>query len=109
MVESVANVKQAEQWIGIDLGTCNTVVGLWTDENRVEILQNNDGKLTTPSVVGFRDNGDILVGDSAVNESVKKPGNTIFEIKRLIGKRFDDPLVTQNRQKWPFEIVEGNN
>lgn len=60
-------------------------------------------------MVGFRDNGDVIVGNAAINESTKKASNTVFEVKRLIGKRFDDPLVTKNRQNFPFALVEGDH
>ena len=79
----------SEPWIGIDLGTTNSCVGLWTN-GRVEILQNDEGLTTTPSVVSFKDNEEIIVGATALNQAARFAQNTIFDAKRLIGRRFNE-------------------
>lgn len=80
-------LRQDDVWIGIDLGTCNSVVGLWfKDQDKVEILPNPDsGKHTTPSVVTFRPDNQVVVGDAALNKNVNNISNTIYDSKRLIG------------------------
>ena len=83
---------EAEPWIGIDLGTCNSCVGFWLN-GRPEILQNIESEHTTPSVVTFKDDRDWRVGKSAVNLSLKHPENTIYDSKRLLGKTFDNKNV----------------
>ena len=103
MVEAI----QIEQpWIGIDLGTTNSCVALWT-ETKIEIIQNpDDGKNTTPSVVAYKKNdGDILVGSTAVKQSGRNLANTIYDAKRLVGRKFDDPMVSIDQEHWPFKLV----
>ena len=78
-----------EPWIGIDLGTTNSCVGLWCN-GRVEILQNDEGEMTTPSVVSFKPNDEIIVGQIAMAQAVRNSENTIYDAKRLVGKRFYD-------------------
>ena len=88
MVESLED----EPWVGIDLGTCNSVIGLWQN-NQVTILQTSSGSTFTPSVVGFKEDGSCIVGSSAVNLIEKYPKNTLYDAKRLIGRRFDEENV----------------
>ena len=78
-----------EPWIGIDLGTTNSCVGLWS-QGRVEILQNDSGMTTTPSVVAFQSGNMVKVGDMALNKAPTNAANTIYDSKRLIGRQFKD-------------------
>ncbi len=94
--------------IGIDLGTTNSCVSIREgDENRV--IENSEGARTTPSMVAFAENGERLVGQSAKRQGVTNPTNTLYAVKRLIGRRFDDPTVEKDRGLVPYTIVKGDN
>ncbi|KAI5346406.1 hypothetical protein L3X38_014285 [Prunus dulcis] len=91
--------------IGIDLGTTYSCVAVW-QHDRVEVIVNDQGNRTTPSYVAFTDT-DRFIGDAAFNQVLKNPVNTIFEAKRLIGRRFSDECVQNDMKHWPFKVVEG--
>ena len=93
--------------IGIDLGTTNSCVAIM-ENGTPKVLENAEGARTTPSIVAFKDS-EQLVGQAARRQAVTNPTNTIFESKRLIGRRFDDPALTKDKQTSPFRIVEADN
>jgi molecular chaperone DnaK len=94
--------------IGIDLGTTNSCVAIMEAKD-ARVIENSEGTRTTPSIVAFADNGERLVGQSAKRQAVTNPTNTIYAVKRLIGRRFDDPLVAKDRGLVPYGIVRGDN
>ncbi|WP_341713680.1 molecular chaperone DnaK [Erythrobacter sp.] len=94
--------------IGIDLGTTNSCVAIM-DGRDAKVIENAEGARTTPSMVAFAEGGERLVGQPAKRQAVTNPENTLFAIKRLIGRRFDDPITAKDKKLVPYEIVKGDN
>ncbi len=94
--------------IGIDLGTTNSCVAVM-EGKEPKVIENAEGMRTTPSMVAFTDSGEILVGQSAKRQAITNPENTLFAIKRLIGRRYDDPMTQKDKGLVPYKIVPGDN
>jgi molecular chaperone DnaK len=94
--------------IGIDLGTTNSCVAV-LEGKEPRIIENSEGDRTTPSVVGYSDDDEILVGQSAKRQAVTNPENTLFAVKRLIGRQFDDDVVQRDIKMVPYKIVKADN
>ncbi len=96
------------QAVGIDLGTTNSCVAAM-EGSKPRVIENTEGGRTTPSMVAFTDRGEVLVGQTAKRQSITNPENTIFAIKRLIGRRYDDPMTQKDKGMVPYKIVAGPN
>src|SRR5260221_1703818 len=94
--------------IGIDLGTTNSCVAVM-EGGKPKVIENSEGARTTPSVVAFTKDGERLIGQPAKRQAVTNPDNTIFPVKRLIGRRFDDPITKKDTELVPYKIVKGAN
>ncbi|SHO63148.1 molecular chaperone DnaK [Pseudoxanthobacter soli DSM 19599] len=94
--------------IGIDLGTTNSCVAVMDGKN-AKVIENAEGARTTPSMVAFSDDGERLIGQPAKRQAVTNPENTFFAVKRLIGRRFDDPMVSKDKGLVPYHIVKADN
>ena len=94
--------------IGIDLGTTNSCVAIMEGKD-VRVIENAEGARTTPSIIAFSDSGERLVGQSAKRQAVTNPTNTLYAVKRLIGRRYDDPLVAKDKGMVPYTIARGDN
>ena len=94
--------------IGIDLGTTNSCVA-YLEGTTPKVIQNEEGQNTTPSIVAFTQEGGTLVGTPAKRQAVTNPLNTVYAAKRLIGRRYDDPLTEQDKKHVPYKIVASDN
>src|SRR5690349_14778882 len=94
--------------IGIDLGTTFSCVAVM-EGGKAKVIENPEGARTTPSVVAFASSGEVLVGQPARRQAITNPENTIFAIKRLIGRRYDDPMVEKHKSLVPYKVVPGDN
>ena len=94
--------------IGIDLGTTNSCVAVM-DAGEAKVIENSEGDRTTPSIVAYSNEGETLVGQSAKRQAVTNPSNTLFAIKRLIGRKFDDDVVQKDIKMVPYNIVKADN
>ena len=92
--------------LGIDLGTTNSCMAV-IEAGEATVLENSEGKRTTPSVVAFAKNGERLVGDAAKRQAVTNPANTIYSAKRFIGRKFSE--VAEESKRMPYKVVTGNN
>src|SRR4029079_13853726 len=94
--------------IGIDLGTTNSCVAVMDGKN-AKVIENAEGQRTTPSIVAFTDEGERLVGQSAKLQAVTTPERTFCAVKRLMGRRYDDPMVEKDKGLVPYKIVKAPN
>ncbi|MCH5377423.1 MAG: Hsp70 family protein, partial [Planctomycetes bacterium] len=94
--------------IGIDLGTTNSCVAVMEGDTP-KVIENSEGDRTTPSIVAFTKDNEVLVGQSAKRQAVTNPGNTLFAIKRLIGRRFEDDVVQRDIKMVPYKIAKADN
>ncbi|WP_031261554.1 Hsp70 family protein, partial [Mesorhizobium sp. LNHC252B00] len=94
--------------IGIDLGTTNSCIAIM-DGKEPKVIENAEGARTTPSIVAISGDGERLVGQPAKRQAVTNPENTIFAVKRLIGRRYDDPVTEKDKKLVPYKIVKGDN
>lgn len=100
--------KQMAKVIGIDLGTTNSCVAVM-DGGKPKVIENAEGARTTPSIVAFAKDGERLIGQPAKRQAVTNPESTIYAVKRLIGRRFDDPMTKKDMELVPYSIVKGKN
>src|SRR3989338_10560498 len=94
--------------IGIDLGTTNSCVAI-LENGKPKVIENSEGGRTTPSIVAYTNDDEVLVGQSAKRQSVTNPSNTLFAIKRLIGRRFTDDVVQKDIKMVPYKITKADN
>src|SRR5210317_911985 len=94
--------------IGIDLGTTNSCVAVM-EGDKPRVIENSEGDRTTPSIVAFSKDNEVLVGQSAKRQAVTNPSNTMFAVKRLIGRRFEDDVVQRDIKMVPYSIVKADN
>ena len=94
--------------IGIDLGTTNSCVSIM-EGGKPKVIENAEGARTTPSIVAYSDDGEVLVGQAAKRQAVTNPRNTLYAVKRLIGRRFDDAVVQKDIKMVPYTIARADN
>src|SRR5690606_38023 len=102
------NIMATNKIIGIDLGTTNSCVAVM-EGDKVKVIENAEGARTTPSIVAYLEGGEIRVGQPAKHQAVTNPKNTIYASKRLIGRRFDDPMVRRMQETVPYKIIKADN
>jgi heat shock protein 5 len=106
MLASSAGDKEIQgPVIGIDLGTTYSCVGIFKN-GRVEIIANEQGNRITPSYVAFSEDGERLIGEAAKNQATINPSNTLFDVKRLIGRKFTDDTVQKDKKLLPFKLID---
>ena len=94
--------------IGIDLGTTNSCVAIM-EGGKPRVIENSEGDRTTPSIVAFTKDDEVLVGQSAKRQAVTNPQNTLFAVKRLIGRRFEDEVVQRDIKMVPYKVIRADN
>lgn len=94
--------------IGIDLGTTNSCVAIM-EGGQPKVIENSEGARTTPSVIAYQEDGEILVGAPAKRQAVTNPKNTLYAVKRLIGRKFDEKEVQKDINLMPFQIIKADN
>ena len=94
--------------IGIDLGTTNSCVAIM-EAGQPKVIENSEGARTTPSIIAYMDDGEILVGAPAKRQAVTNPRNTLYAVKRLIGRKYEDKEVQKDIDLMPFQIVKAEN
>lgn len=95
--------------IGIDLGTTNSCVAVLEANGSVRVIENSEGHRTTPSIVAFTKDDEVIVGEPAKRQAVTNPKNTFYAVKRLIGRKFDDAVVQRDIKMVPYDIVKADN
>src|ERR1700685_109852 len=104
----MAGVRPMSKVIGIDLGTTNSCVAI-IEGGKPRVIENSEGDRTTPSIVAFTKDDEVLVGQSAKRQAVTNPQNTLFAVKRLIGRRFEDEVVQRDIKMVPYKVVRADN
>ena len=94
--------------IGIDLGTTNSCVAIM-EGGQPKVIENSEGARTTPSIIAYTDDGEVLVGASAKRQAVTNPKNTLYAVKRLIGRRFEEKEVQKDIDLMPYKIIKAGN
>ena len=94
--------------IGIDLGTTNSCVAIM-EGDKVKVIENSEGDRTTPSIVAFADDDQVVVGQSAKRQAITNPANTLYAVKRLIGRKFGEDVVQRDIKLVPYKIVQAKN
>ena len=94
--------------IGIDLGTTNSCLAV-VENGQSKVIENSEGGRTTPSVIGYADDNEVLVGAPAKRQSVTNPEKTLYAIKRLIGRKYDDEVVQKDKGMVPYQIIKADN